>query len=164
MKVTLHDDRWKRIDALESEWRKYLEESENFLYFILNPESSCGTNPSDMDESNAKRPSSTYILPKKPARYYVRKNKVDEIAESLGKDTSVTLWGIAGVGKTSLALHFAYASMSEYNLMIWITCEPASAMDQSCHEALQRLELVSDHQQTAQNRRIWREYLVQARI
>ena len=75
----------------------------------------------------------------------------------------MTLHGIAGVGKTSVALQFAYHSLSDYSVIIWIRCEPTTALDQSCQEALRRLDAISEGQkQVAEVRQIWQDYLAQA--
>jgi hypothetical protein len=109
--VSPTDQRWKVIEFHENECTRYLQESESFLFNILRTESFSSSDATSQDESPALPSPSVYVLPKQPARFYGRDNELKKIADSLADCNSVTLQGIAGVGKTSLALRFAYQSL-----------------------------------------------------
>lgn len=118
---------------------------------------------SHAEGTTAARSPSVYVLPNQLARFYGRDNELKEINKSLAQHKSVTLRGISGVGKTSLALHFAYQSLSDYSVIIWMRCEPTSALDQSCQEALRRLGAIPEGQkQVVGSRKTWKDYLAQA--
>ena len=118
---------------------------------------------SALEEAKIVRSSSIYVLPKRQARFYGREAELRKIGESLAQHNSVTVQGIAGVGKTSIALHFAYQSMSDYSVIIWMRCEETAALDQSCQEALRRLGVIPEGQkQVIESRQIWRDHLAQA--
>ncbi|KAI0104342.1 P-loop containing nucleoside triphosphate hydrolase protein [Nemania sp. FL0031] len=106
---------------------------------------------------------SVYILPKQPARFYGRVEEVQSIQQSIDKNPSVTIRGIAGVGKSSIALRFAHQSKSQYSVIIWMRCEPKTALDHSCQEALRRLGVIGKAEKPgAEMRQKWRDYLAQA--
>jgi len=95
-------------------------------------------------------------------RFFGRTDELEQLRESLKIHNSVRLHGIPGVGKTSLALRFANQSESDYNMIFWMECEPSSALDQSCHEALSRLGVIDAKQKPGvELRQRWREFLTQ---
>lgn len=158
---SLKDERWDTIRQREKECHQYLQESSEFMFNILTSEDSQRANTSDTKD--APRPTPIYVLPKQLARFYGRENDLKAISTSLTERSSVTLRGIAGVGKTSVALHFAYQSLSDYSVILWMRCEPMTALDQSCQEALRRLGVIAEgRNQVIESRQIWRDYLAQA--
>ncbi len=54
---------------------------------------------------------------------------------------SVALYGLGGVGKTQLALHFAHSQRKEYEAILWFRCETAEALRSSFSQAAVDLQL-----------------------
>jgi hypothetical protein len=158
--ASVHDARWAKIERCEEECHRYLQESQAFLFNVGNQDpASTGHKQKD--------PVKPLIntLPKQPARFYGRTSELMDLTESLKKYQSVTLRGIAGVGKTSIALQFAYTALSSYHNIFWITCDPTTAIDDSCKEALRRLGVQDGGlPQVAEIRRRWRDHLAQTRL
>ena len=57
------------------------------------------------------------------------------------KIVSVTIVGIGGAGKTSVALEFAHLSMYSKDAILWIRSETPAALSQSFTQAAQDLHL-----------------------
>jgi len=75
------------------------------------------------------------------------------------KATSMALYGMGGVGKTSIALEYAYRSLENYDAIFWMLCGSQLIMDQSFTNIAVKLRLdgeLEDPQDHATNR-----YLVQ---
>ncbi|RWA10872.1 hypothetical protein EKO27_g4237 [Xylaria grammica] len=161
--VTLQDERWATIEHRQNQCFRYLQESESFLFkFVKDKNLRPSSFPPKAGTETTPSPS-VYVLPKQLARFHGRVNEVKSIRQSIENKTSVTIRGIAGVGKSSIALHFAYQSMSQYSVIIWMRCEPKTALDQSCQEALRRLGVIGESEKPGvQMRQRWRDYLTRA--
>ncbi len=57
---------------------------------------------------------------------------------------SMALYGMGGVRKTQIALHYANNSRGSFDAMLWISADNSIKMAQSFLEVAQRLELISD--------------------
>jgi hypothetical protein len=55
---------------------------------------------------------------------------------------SVTLQGLGGIGKTSIALHYAYTEAPHYDVVLWMYSQTSIALAQSFTEAALKLQLV----------------------
>lgn len=54
---------------------------------------------------------------------------------------SITLQGLGGIGKTSIALHYGYTEASHYDVVLWMYSQTSIALAQSFTEAALKLEL-----------------------
>lgn len=61
---------------------------------------------------------------------------------------TVLIWGLGGVGKTQLALEYAYARTSRYDAIFWLKSDTKAALETSCREAVQGLGLAIDPRST----------------
>jgi tetratricopeptide (TPR) repeat protein len=73
-------------------------------------------------------------LPRRPAKVFVgRDEALNELSEVLSDETNVVvtqaLYGLGGVGKTELALHYADAYRDRYGLIGWITAGSPENID-----------------------------------
>ncbi|KAG7287565.1 hypothetical protein NEMBOFW57_007077 [Staphylotrichum longicolle] len=161
--VSLNDDRWKTIQRREAECNDYLQASEHFLFDILKSNTPhLSSSPPPTGQTAPPTPS-VYMLPKQPARFYGRDRELESISQSLSEHNTVTIRGIAGVGKTSIALRFAHQSLSDYSVIVWMRSELTAGLDQSCHEALSRFGLVGETEKPGvEIRQKWRDHLAQA--
>lgn len=141
---SLKDKRWNIIEQREKECNRYLQESEAFLFNLFTAIDSQRGSTSETPKTP--RSTSIYVLPKQLARFFGRKNNLKAISTSLTDYNSVTLRGIVGVGKTSVALHFAYLSLSDYSVVLWVGYGPITTLDQSYQEALRRLSIIAEGQ------------------
>jgi predicted ATP-dependent serine protease len=159
----LDDDRWKTIQRREAECKDYLRASEQHLFNILegNTHQLPSSRPSEL-QSTLPTPSA-YLLLKQPARFYGRDRELECITQSLLKNESVTIQGIAGVGKTSIALRFAHQSLSDYSVIVWMRSELTTSLDQGCYEALRRLGVIGGTEKPGvEVRQKWTDHLDQA--
>jgi predicted ATP-dependent serine protease len=86
-------------------------------------------------------PSSLYILPKKPAKFYARAEEIERLQRGLHEYHSICISGTGGVGKTSLALHFAYRSFSHYRFMFHIRSDSELSINQDFTKIAMKLGL-----------------------
>jgi hypothetical protein len=141
-----------------------LQESEAFLFNTLKDQSfqSSSTTVAPKPELVSPTPS-VYLLPKRPVRFYGRGDILAEISTKLNTLKSMTISGKAGVGKTSIALQYAYQSLSKYKIILWMRSEPTTALDQGCVDALIRLGVVKEGTKPGvENRQKWTDYLSQS--
>ncbi|MGW2544022.1 tetratricopeptide repeat protein, partial [Kitasatospora sp. NPDC001574] len=73
-------------------------------------------------------PKSHHLPPRPTGELVGREAEVDAIGEALAEGgglvtQAATLHGLGGVGKTALALHYAYKHVDTYGLIWWITAE-----------------------------------------
>lgn len=163
--VSFHDDRWKNIERNETECTQYLQESESFLFNLLKDADfqSVSRDSAEAGPRATDRIPSVYILPRQPVRFFGRSHELQSLGDSLKIHHSVTIRGIAGVGKTSIALRFAHQSLSEYSTIIWMRSDPSTALDQCCIEALRRFGMISEAEKPGiESRQKWRDFLAQA--
>jgi hypothetical protein len=57
---------------------------------------------------------------------------------------TVLIRGLGGVGKTQLALEYAYAHRTRYDAIFWLKGDAKTALETSCREAVQKLGLAID--------------------
>lgn len=106
------------------------------------------------------------VLPPQNPRFFGRRDILDQLREKLEASPlvlaphSVTLQGIGGVGKTSIALQFAHLSKASKDSVMWIQSETQIALAQSFTQAARELHLpdVSEGDHT-NNRLIVLEWL-----
>lgn len=79
-----------------------------------------------------------YLPHRKNARFYGRETELAKINESLDWKNpntnplrTYTIYGRRGVGKTQLALEYAYSNPAEFEAIFWIQCETILALRQS---------------------------------
>jgi predicted ATPase len=72
---------------------------------------------------------------------------------------SVTLQGLGGIGKTSIALHYAYTEAPRYDVVLWMYSQTSIALAQSFTEAALKLELSgASGNQHLQNRELMKDW------
>jgi KaiC/GvpD/RAD55 family RecA-like ATPase len=87
------------------------------------------------------------ILPfKQNKKFYGRKDELDRILTFLRpKDDqslrTYTIYGRRGVGKTEIALEFAYTNPAGFDALFWIQCETSVAIRQSFTDVAVSLNL-----------------------
>ncbi|CZR55427.1 uncharacterized protein PAC_05315 [Phialocephala subalpina] len=87
------------------------------------------------------------ILPfQQNTRFYGRKEELDKIYDYLspkgdGSYRTYTIYGRRGVGKTEIALQFAYTNPAGYDAIFWIQCETSVTIRQSFTDVAVSLEL-----------------------
>ncbi|KAK0717601.1 P-loop containing nucleoside triphosphate hydrolase protein [Lasiosphaeria miniovina] len=166
--MSINDERFKTISRRGAECSDYLKASEHFFDILRcdvhQPPHSSLSFPEPIKNAVAtRRPPSVYLLLKQPVRFYGRDRELEQIGKSLGDPSSVTIRGIAGVGKTSIALRLSHLSLSNHSVIIWIKSEGGAALDQGCHEALRRLQVIDDAEKPGvEIRQKWRDYLARA--
>ena len=91
-------------------------------------------------------------------RFFGRAAELEEISDRLNPSNpiltsrgsrSVLIHGMGGVGKTQLALQYAYTRGDRYDAVFWIRCDTMIALSQSCYEIVQSLGLVETELSTA---------------
>jgi tetratricopeptide (TPR) repeat protein len=80
------------------------------------------------DPAAVAAPPGTQNLPRRPARIFVgRTGALDQLSGALAADASAVItqaiYGLGGVGKTELALHYADAHRAAYPFIWWVTAE-----------------------------------------
>jgi hypothetical protein len=79
-------------------------------------------------------------------KFYGRKEEMNRLVKHLAVRTvnsyrTYTIYGRRGVGKTELALHFAYTNPAGYDAIFWIQCETSVAIRQSFTDVAVKLNL-----------------------
>lgn len=79
-------------------------------------------------------------------KFYGRKEEMDRLLKHLKvkrEDSyrTYTIYGRRGVGKTELALQFAYTNPAGYDAIFWIQCETSVAIRQSFTDVAVKLNL-----------------------
>lgn len=103
-------------------------------------------------------------LPPKNPRFCGREIVLADMRSNLGADDgslkgSVTLQGLGGIGKTSIALHYAYTEAPRYDVVLWMYSQTSIALAQSFTEAALKLELVgASGNQHLQNRELMKDW------
>ena len=83
-------------------------------------------------------------------RFFGREEALQQVREVLQPENdragihSIALYGMGGVGKTQIALHYANNSRDSFDAILWISADNSIKMAQSFLEVAQRLELMSD--------------------
>ncbi|KAJ8132893.1 hypothetical protein O1611_g732 [Lasiodiplodia mahajangana] len=114
-------------------------------------------------EQTERPPCKIFNRPAKDFYFHGRNREVQSIHDILERRNSVIVQGIAGVGKSSIALSIALRSTRVYDAIIWMRCEPRAALDQSCYEALREMEVIKEDEKPGiQMRQKWRDYLSKA--
>ena len=78
--------------------------------------------------------------------FYGRKDELEKIYEHLKPKNdksyrTYTIYGRRGVGKTEIALQFAYSNPAGYDAVFWVQCETSVAIRQSFTDIAVALEL-----------------------
>jgi hypothetical protein len=103
-------------------------------------------------------------LPPKNPRFCGREVVLADMRSNLGADDgsvtgSVTLQGLGGIGKTSIALHYAYTEAPRYDVVLWMYSQTSIALAQSFTEAALKLELSgASGNQHLQNRELMKDW------
>ena len=86
-------------------------------------------------------------------RFFGREKALRQVREVLQPEgglsgiRSIALYGMGGVGKTQIALHYANNSRDSFDAILWISADNSIKMAQSFLEVAQRLELVSNSEE-----------------
>ncbi|KAH9909742.1 P-loop containing nucleoside triphosphate hydrolase protein [Xylariomycetidae sp. FL2044] len=64
-----------------------------------------------------------------------------ESRETLNSAPSVALFGLGGIGKTQLAVQYAYESMDKFDVILWITADTTGAIGESFQYFAQQMHL-----------------------
>ncbi len=71
----------------------------------------------------------------KNENYYGRQAELQNIDEFLGHEAknlrTYTIYGRRGVGKTDIALEYAYTNPSRFEAIFWVNCETSVSLRQS---------------------------------
>lgn len=99
------------------------------------------------NSSGVQLPCRSLPVSKNP-KFFGRKDLLDKIAMALKPSSdptefrSVVVHGLGGLGKTQLALAFAYNHVEEFEVILWIASETLPALEQSFSTiALDKLKL-----------------------
>jgi NB-ARC domain len=82
------------------------------------------------------------------SRFYGRQDDLQAVRQALDPSESVDIlrsyavYGMGGVGKTQLALHYAQASKKAFDTILWIAAENTMSMEQSFKDVAQALGLI----------------------
>jgi hypothetical protein len=71
-------------------------------------------------------------------------------APSRSSRSVVLLWGMGGIGKTQIALEYAYTNDRHYSFVFWVKCETKLALERSCRLILQKLDMPMASSSTAE--------------
>lgn len=76
------------------------------------------------------------VLPfRRNPKFYGRTVEMERIAKYLnpsdGQSLAYTIYGRRGVGKTELALEFAYSEMVHFDAIFWVQCDSSAAIRDS---------------------------------
>lgn len=92
-------------------------------------------------------PCQTLPFPRNPS-FYGRIEILKQIPDALAtqpdssKVRSVALWGTVGIGKTQIALEYAFQQVSTgYQIVLWIACDKEAEIANSFNKAAQKLQL-----------------------
>jgi hypothetical protein len=78
----------------------------------------------------------------------------DDLKPEVGKLKSYALHGLGGVGKTQLALHFAYTHTEVFKAIIWISARTPDKLRNGLIEAAQQLGLVGSDSSTEEKKAV----------
>jgi tetratricopeptide (TPR) repeat protein len=89
----------------------------------------------------------TYIPYPRNDYFTGRKDQLEQLAKTLKHDTSAiitqTISGLGGVGKTQIALEYAYAHQNNYNSIIWLRADTEQTITADLEQIMQKLNLPS---------------------
>lgn len=92
-------------------------------------------------------PCQTLPFPRNPT-FYGRTDILEQISDALATQPdssevrSVALWGTVGIGKTQIALEYAFQQISTgYQIVLWIACDKETEIVNSFNKAAQKLQL-----------------------
>ncbi|MCJ1404908.1 hypothetical protein MMC11_008134 [Xylographa trunciseda] len=86
-------------------------------------------------------------------RFYGRDSEVQYVQKVLDPTVgrsgiqSIALYGMGGVGKTQIALHYANSCRETFDAILWISADNTMKLAQSFLEVAQRLDLVPENQE-----------------
>ena len=108
-----------------------------------------------------------YIIPYLQNPNFFRRDRELELCRSVLNDPAATtssryfaLHGIAGVGKTSIALSLAYEARLHKPIVVWVTADSKEKLDKTYSRVAHELGLHEDNASTEQDRdavRLWLE-------
>lgn len=114
-----------------------------------------------MAKFHAKRPENpetTYYIPfAEHPRFWGREDFLSRIDAALSAEgsrqslRSYALYGMAGVGKTQIALRFANSWHSKFNAILWIAAENPLTLGQSSREIAKMMGLIKPDIETDDN-------------
>lgn len=88
------------------------------------------------------------------AKFSGREDVLDTIGKSLVPETtpstlkSIALFGMGGVGKTQIAIQYAYRNMEKFDVILWIAADNAIAIGQSFRTIADGLSLLGSNEET----------------
>ncbi len=107
-----------------------------------------------------------YFLPAtRNTAFYSRESELKEIQRRLTNQSlkdwnaSFTLYGLGGVGKSQVALHYALDHMNDFDAILWFHAQTEMSLDASFSETVLRLQLHEarwdDHQTSRTKLLLW---------
>ena len=96
-------------------------------------------------------------------RFFGRENELENIHQVLSPQgppmlRSISIFGLGGVGKSQIALKYAYEHIKDYDAIFWIHAQTSASMDQSVTDAVRLLGIEEAGQET-QNRIAFHNWL-----
>ncbi len=82
-------------------------------------------------------------VPARNARFTGRESALLALRETLRGNATVVLHGMGGVGKTQLAVEYAHRYRGAYDIVWWVTSDPATFIDTIIADLGQRLDIPS---------------------
>lgn len=86
-------------------------------------------------------------------RFYGRQEAMQRVFEALdpqddnSAQRSIALYGMGGVGKTQIALHYANATREKFDAILWISADNTIKLNQSFLSVAQHLGLMTNTQE-----------------
>ncbi|KAL8993731.1 MAG: hypothetical protein Q9169_006128 [Polycauliona sp. 2 TL-2023] len=88
------------------------------------------------------------------SRFWGREDELMRVQNALdpshqqGRQRSIALWGMGGVGKTQVALRYASISRQRFQTILWVAADSNVQLLQSFRDIADRLGLVQTHEET----------------
>ena len=101
----------------------------------------------DMDETISMIPLS------RNTHFFGREFELNQLVEAFSSPgNAAIIWGMGGIGKTQIALAFAYLHRRKYDVILWFRCETELQLLQSYSEVADGLNLVASSKQNQHDR------------
>ncbi|WP_435206868.1 tetratricopeptide repeat protein [Micromonospora sp. bgisy143] len=96
--------------------------------------------PTPPSPNSVNAPGGTHNLPRPATTLFGRDlESLDDLVKNCNAAIGQAVYGLGGVGKTELALHFAYSRIAKYTLVWWINAETQESIKSGLAELTYRL-------------------------